>query len=450
VPHSAPPVARALSSLRVAKGWSQRELAAAAGLAPNLLSDYERGRKPLSAERAHRLVGALGLNLSALDRALLFVTTLESPDRDRPHARRADEPGANGGLAARPARSRGWIEVARPPAAERAEALHVWSRLACHPVKERRLLVERDPGARSWALAELVAGLSLKEVVDSPPRARELAALAVRIAELSPGEERWRASLQSYAWAHVANAHRVGNDMRAAEVALGRAKALQARGDAATGPLNEHMAGRFESSLLRDLGRTREALDVLDRMLAVAQGRDVPPLLMMKGGCLNLLGRPCEAARALGAALRVSDAGTDRRLISCLQQELVRTLVRAGHVRKAQPWLRRAREGFLRSGGEIDLLRLDMVEAEMDLGLGRRAEALDGFARARDAFAVRSMDLDAAECSLELAAELARGGRPAEAKREARRAAEVYEGLGVVGQARRALSILRDGAVRSA
>lgn len=68
-----PDLGLALTCLRSAAGWSQRELAAAAGITPNLLSDYERGRKLLHRNRLAKLVRALGFDTATLDRALSFI-----------------------------------------------------------------------------------------------------------------------------------------------------------------------------------------------------------------------------------------------------------------------------------------------------------------------------------------------------------------------------------------
>lgn len=66
----------ALACLRVALGWSQKQLAMAAGISANLLSDYERGRKRLHRERLEQLAGKLGLDLVAVEEALAFLARI--------------------------------------------------------------------------------------------------------------------------------------------------------------------------------------------------------------------------------------------------------------------------------------------------------------------------------------------------------------------------------------
>src|SRR4051812_43060145 len=62
-----------LTFLRTGQGWSQSELGDAAGVAPTLINDYERGRKPLNRARLERLADALGLPPAAIDETLRLL-----------------------------------------------------------------------------------------------------------------------------------------------------------------------------------------------------------------------------------------------------------------------------------------------------------------------------------------------------------------------------------------
>jgi transcriptional regulator with XRE-family HTH domain len=56
--------------LRRGEGWSQTRLAAAAGVLPSLINDYENARKPLTRGRVEFLIGLLGLPPETIDDTL--------------------------------------------------------------------------------------------------------------------------------------------------------------------------------------------------------------------------------------------------------------------------------------------------------------------------------------------------------------------------------------------
>src|ERR1700730_11134177 len=80
-----------LTVLRSALGRSQKDLAAAAGISPNLVSDYECGRRPLLLARLRRLVAALGLDLEAIDDALVFIEKIQGVGMQAPEERSFDK-----------------------------------------------------------------------------------------------------------------------------------------------------------------------------------------------------------------------------------------------------------------------------------------------------------------------------------------------------------------------
>src|SRR6185369_9239507 len=78
-----------LTFLREGQGWSQAELAAAAGFSPNLISSYERGWKNLLRPRLEYLVAFMGLPPERID------ATLETLAENREAARAPADPGAS-------------------------------------------------------------------------------------------------------------------------------------------------------------------------------------------------------------------------------------------------------------------------------------------------------------------------------------------------------------------
>src|SRR5947199_10184486 len=84
-----PDLSIVLTFLRLGQGWSQADLGEAAGISPNLISEYERGGKTLSRERLEHLIAYLGLPPEAIDATLADLAA----NRARPRAPR-DSPDA--------------------------------------------------------------------------------------------------------------------------------------------------------------------------------------------------------------------------------------------------------------------------------------------------------------------------------------------------------------------
>jgi transcriptional regulator with XRE-family HTH domain len=68
----------ALAILRISRGWSQDQLARAAGITNSALSEYERGKKIPELKSVRKLVTALGYELSAIERTEDFLRELRA------------------------------------------------------------------------------------------------------------------------------------------------------------------------------------------------------------------------------------------------------------------------------------------------------------------------------------------------------------------------------------
>src|SRR4029453_15270032 len=67
-----------LTVLRIIRGWTQEELARASGLRGGTISDFERGKRAASHQMLHRLLGAMGYPLSALDQVGALIDSLRA------------------------------------------------------------------------------------------------------------------------------------------------------------------------------------------------------------------------------------------------------------------------------------------------------------------------------------------------------------------------------------
>jgi len=68
----------ALAILRISRGWSQDQLARAAGVTNSALSEYERGKKIPELKSVRKLLKALGYPFSALERTEDFLRELQA------------------------------------------------------------------------------------------------------------------------------------------------------------------------------------------------------------------------------------------------------------------------------------------------------------------------------------------------------------------------------------
>src|ERR1700681_2024020 len=173
----------ALTYLRKAVGWNEGELAAALGISSSLISDYERGRKPLTRERLETIVAVMGSPRDAIDDALAFI------DRIRAKAAQPVYPSAPGGSGAERQRIDRVVEsladataqVGRPVVerlslemralVDRQAAQGSLARLLRRSPAERRTLMRKTQEYRTWAVCELACAESIKAAPNNADRA---------------------------------------------------------------------------------------------------------------------------------------------------------------------------------------------------------------------------------------------------------------------------------------
>jgi transcriptional regulator with XRE-family HTH domain len=445
------PSSLVLALLRTVRGWSQKELADAARVRPSTLSDYERGKKTPSPAMLERLTSVMGFPSSQIDRAHAFLASARAslagpaaaPDLDA----LADEEGRRYADFLRA--SLGRVLSQARDLDERRRARDLWVRLRSYSPGERRALVKEVEGFHTWALCELLCEESATAAADNADRARELADLALRVAELSPAhDEGSRSRRLSDVWAFVGNARRVQGNLPSAEQAFARSRELrQAAGPADPGLFDEARILDLEASLRREQRRLPEALDLLDRAFRVAGSRRAAGrILVKKGKTLEELGRYEEAVAALRQAAPLVDGREDPRLLLCLRFNLLENLFQTGRLAEAAPMLPEVRELAASLGNELDLVRLRWLEGRLAAGGGKVAEAMEAFREVRAEFSHRKIGYDAALVSLELAVLLTEQGKAGEVKDLARQMAPLFKAQRVHREALAALSLFRRAA----
>jgi tetratricopeptide (TPR) repeat protein/DNA-binding XRE family transcriptional regulator len=454
-----PPLSVALTTLRRRRGLTEGELAALSGVSKRLISRYELGTDVPSREKVNELAAAMGYEPEDVEWVLFGI--LQGTTRPQPGPLSPVDP--------TPAERRRIREVAgRLSRAELAVIdEHFCKHLRAFRAKRDRsradglvrlLLEEPDSRARGelvelsaqfhhWAVAEHLCHESERAAAGSAEKAQELAALALRAAELSPGEPLWLQRLTGYAWLFVANGRRVGGDMPAAGQGFALARELFEAGAAADpGLLAAWRLPDLEASWLRSQGEFERALALHDEARALAPSEAKGHAILNKSFTLEQMGEPEQALAMLSEAVPLVDGRDDPRLLSVLGFNTVVCLCRLGRYAEAEDALAQVAEMVLSLGNELDLVRTSWLRGRIDAGLGREVEAEAAFVQVRHAFRARKIVYDFAKATLELAILYRDQGRITEVKTLARQTFWIFKAQGVHEGAKEALRLFCDAA----
>jgi transcriptional regulator with XRE-family HTH domain len=444
-----------LTILRAVSGRSQKQLAAASGLASRTISAYEKGRTALTLARLQELVGALELPPSELEAAFRYL--LERRAAIARHRDGGPEAAWHAEVEAIVAgTSRKWGDFTRTTVTEildqvrileaRRQAPDLWERLLPYAAGERLALVREEPEFQSWALCELVCEESVRAAADDATAAVALGELAVEIALRVAGDPGWRKRLEGYARAFLANSIRVAGRLAVAGEAFERALTVWHSGapiDPA--PLDSSRLLDLEASLRREQRRLDLARKLLDRALEEhPTGPAAARLLLKRAHTLEQLDDYEGAVATLRRASGQIDPSSDPRLVLIVRQHLAWDLCHLGQVAEAERLLPETRALAVRLGNRLDLLRLRWVEARVAGSLGRIYDAIAAFQEVRTNFVTLNMPYDAALATMQLAVVLLeQGGRSAEVRALAAEAAPIFENERVPPEARKALDLFR-------
>ncbi len=461
MPHpDLPDLCLVLGFLRQGQKWSQAQLAAAAGVSPKLISEYERGGKTLTRQRLEFLIALMGLPPERIDATLECLEDNRASSRpsaaDDSFARtrqRVEELSSRvSRLTKSFARSLFTLVTTEGEGlTARQQAERLWARLLRRTPAQRRVLIEEGREFRSWALCERAVVESIALAPNHPQDALAMAELALHIAERVPGEQTWRWRLQGLSWGMIANARRVLGDLPASDSALARATKLWedgAPGD--PGFLNEAWLPWIEANLRRDQRRFPMAFKKIEEALALDDGDLRGRILISKSLILKFLGDPEESTAVLEQAIPLIDTTREPRLAFGLRFNLLEDLCNLGRAAEVAPRLPGVRRLAESLGEALDLTKVVWLEGKSAAGLGRTAEALAAFEQARREFRSRNFYLLHALVSLDLALLLLEQGRAAEVRKIAEEMVFIFKTQGVQREALAALRVFCDAAQREA
>lgn len=439
-----------LRFLRFSRGWSGGDLAEAFDVSPSLISDYEKGAKPLSRERLEGLLGPLEVPQEAIDAALLALELL-NPDEEVPpnpgdptpeERRRIIRAAARIGASVTREIRTGLTSAVRESRLEedRRRAGEVWDVLRQLAPKERKAVVDVGGEYLGWAVCERLCEESAKAAADKAERAMELAELALRLAERIPGPE--STPLQGYAWAFVGNARRVQGNLPDADEAFGRSHEIWQKGNAVLTPLDRSRLLDLEASLRKYQGRFDEALLLLDQALATTDSvLSKARILVLKATTLELQGVHQKAVEALEEAIPLLKENDSLRLHLGVRFNLAVNLLHLGRVDEAAALVPKVRKLALELGNELDLVRILWLEGRIAKGRGQSKETVEILSQVRGELSAREIAYDAALVSLELAVLYLEEGRTDEVKTLARQMVWIFSAQRVPREALAALRL---------
>lgn len=460
MPRKIPPALGAtLRFLRFSRGWTGGDLAQAVEVSPPLLSDYEKGVKTLSRERLEGLVAPMNVPPEAIDAALLALELLDpdlevppnpgdlTPEERRRIVRAAARIGAGvvreirAGLTA--AVRAGRLEE------DRRRAREVWDVLRQLSPKERRTVVDVAGEHLGWAVCERLCEESAKAGADKAERAVELAELALRVAERTPGAE--STELQGYAWAFVGNARRIQGNLPSADEAFRRSSDLWQKeaGKAVAGstPLDRSRILNLEASLRLYQGHFEEAITLLDQALTLSRtGEARVRLLIQRAVALGIVADHKGSIETLNEAARLLNKESPIRLTFAVRFNLAANLSLANRYAEASALLPNIRELAVSLGQELDLLRVLWLESRTLAGLGQREQAIAALEQVRGEFTAMEIAYDAALVSLETSVLLLEEGRTREVKEMADQMLWIFRAQGVPREALAALRLFHEAA----
>ncbi len=454
MPRKIPPLlGLALKILISAHGWTARELAAKAGVSTSTINEYQTREGMLTRARLGVLAALMGLDELDVEGAILAATLARpeppparspvdpSPEEHRVMARAALRAGLD---SAGHVYAHFLAEVRRRRAAEELEeGRRLWRQLQPFTGADLRELAGA-PIYNRWGLAAVLCEESEKAAADKPPRALELAEVAVRVAQRVPGA--FGVRLQGSCTGFLGNAQRVGCELLLSEESFAEAWRLWREGDDEAGLLSEAYLLDLEASLRRAQRLFGRAVELHDQAIAAARPDERGHFLLNKSVVLGETGDHEGAAEALDQAAREIDGERHPRLrFGALfnRASLLCRLDRAGDAAALLDEIRGLAE-VLRN--DFDLVKTTWLQANVDTGLGRRRRALAGLQQVRRDFEARKSPFNYGLASLDLALLFRKEGRFAEIEAVATEMVAIFQALRVDREALSSVILFQEAA----
>jgi len=318
--------------------------------------------------------------------------------------------------------------------------------------KVARLLQGPPPeetGFWTWALCETLLDRSRALRHDDPSRMLSLSRLACQAADHLLPEIHGRQTtmdLRSRAWAEMANAYRVNDDLPQSEAAMAWAMELHSEGTCSA-VLLARLAD-LSASLFCDQRRFREAFRMLDtaHILYRQQGEthEAGRVLIMKGLYTGYTGNAEEGLQLLSQGLAALDRERDLRLVFHTLHNILLFRVELGEFAEAQRQIQQMRPLYAHHAGRLELVKLRGIEGKIAACLGEYSRAEGLFREVRRDLDAAGLGYQAALICLDLASVCMRLGKKAQVRKLVEEMVATFRAVGVEREAMAAMLMLTD------
>ncbi|HYU33362.1 MAG TPA: hypothetical protein VEW48_14490 [Thermoanaerobaculia bacterium] len=302
-------------------------------------------------------------------------------------------------------------------------------------------------GVQKWGLCDSLLARSQACRHHDPEQmvllAERAAAIAVDLDPFAYGPE-LTADLRARCLAELGNAHRVADDLEAAERALRSATEESARGT--QDPLLLARIMDLTASLRGAQRRFGEALELLDAVYRIYESHgdrhNAGRTLISKGLYTGYNNDPETAVRLLSTGLTLIHPASDPKLVISAVHNLITFLADSARFREAQRLLKGARP-YYPEGDRLNLIKLHWLEGKIAAGLGRLRRAEQSLLRARRELAAAGLHFHVALVSLDLAAVWLSQGKTAETRALVEELVATFQARRIAREALAALLLLK-------
>ncbi|HVR07600.1 MAG TPA: hypothetical protein VMW75_06085 [Thermoanaerobaculia bacterium] len=258
------------------------------------------------------------------------------------------------------------------------------------------------------------------------------------------------ADVHARVWAELANAHRVGDDIVRAELAMARAVDWVHRGSG--DPWLLARVADLMASLFADQRRFADSGELLDKVhrfyLRMGDRHLAGRALISRGVFAGYDNQPRRALVLLMQGLDLLDLRRDPHLAVHAVHALLTNLVDCGRYRQARIHLWRSRPLFVQHGGRLFWLRVRWLEGRIHAGLGELERAERELLATRQGLAAAGNPYRTALVALDLAAVWLRQGKTKQVRQLVEEMIATFRALRIAREAVAALLILRQACDR--
>lgn len=302
---------------------------------------------------------------------------------------------------------------------------------------------------QSWGLCESLMARSQACRWQDPEQMVLLAERAVSAAESVDPNEYGRelvADLRARAFAELANAHRVSDDLESAERMLRRANDWSARGT--QDPLLLARLMRLTAALRSAQRRFDEALSLLDACYTIYERHgdrsNAGRILISKGLYIGYDNDPEAAIHFLEAGLSMINPSTDPKMVLSVVHNLALFLSECGRFEEARRILRRTRKAYTAEGDRLALIKLRWLEGRIAAGLGDLVTAEKSYIEVQRELEQAGLPYHVALVSMDLADIWLQSGRTSEVRELVEGIVSIFRVRRIAREALAALLLLRE------